>query len=73
MNQSYAVKYKMFWGDSEKMVTIAAKSKFDAYRKADAEVIPAVEGGYAYSLWVSSVTYQNGNYREFNTCEGLPY
>ena len=58
---------------SEKKVYVPAKSKADAYDKATYDVIPFIEGTMPYSTWVESVTYQNGNYREFNTHEGKPY
>lgn len=37
------------------------------------EEIPKREGSNPYSAWVKSVTYNNGNYRTFNTFEGEPY
>ena len=46
-----------------------AGSKAEAYDKVVYEILPEVP----YSAWVSSVTYNNGNYREFNTHEGMPY
>lgn len=52
---------------------VAASSKADAYDKAVYELIPAAEGELPYSAWVVSVTYNNGNYKTFNTFEGNPY
>ena len=68
----YSVKYRMS-GEEPRMIDVIAKSKADAYDKATFEAIPAKEGALPYSAWVYSVTYQNGNYRRFNTCEGLAY
>ena len=69
----YTVKYKMESVDDEKMLDVIAKSKAEAYDKATFESIPEKEGCIPFSSWVYSVTYQNGNYRRFNTCEGLAY
>ena len=69
----YTVKYRMYQWTEEKSISVIAKSKADAYDKAMYEVIPDIEAFSPYSVWVYSVTYQNGNYRRFNTCEGLGY
>ena len=71
---TYCVRYWLdgIWSD-EKKVCVAASSKADAYDKAVFEVIPAKEGKCPFSAWVASVTYQNGNYKEFNTFSGNPY
>lgn len=66
----YRVEYNLM---GRKAVDVIAKSKYEAYDKAVYEVIPKIEGELPYSAWVSSVTYQNGNYRTFNTFEGNPY
>ena len=50
-----------------------ASNKADAYDKAVYELIPEKHGTYPYSAWVYSVTYNNGNQKFFNTCEGLAY
>lgn len=68
----YTVYYRLC-GSGEKFVDVIASSKADAYDKAVYEAIPKKEGELPYSAWVHSVTYQNGNYHRFNTCEGLPY
>ena len=74
MRNMYTVKYKMNGGwDEEKMVSVIANSKADAYDKAVYEVIPEKEKHSPYSAWVYSVTYQNGNYHRFNTSEGNAY
>lgn len=69
----YAVEYKMFSSGNVRRVFVGARSKADAYDKAVYEAIPAKEGEPPYSAWVYSVTYNNGNYRTFNTFEGNPY
>ena len=71
--RAYTVEYKMYAADKVHFVDLLAKDKADAWDKATYEVIPAKEGGRPYSSWVASVTYQNGNYRHFNTFEGNPY
>lgn len=73
-NKVYTVHYKLY-GDAsgEKYICVLAHNKEEAYDKAFFEEIPKLTGEHAYSAWVVSVTYQNGNCRYFNTCEGLPY
>ncbi len=69
----YHVKYKMYNADKVKGIDVIAKNKFEAHSKATYEIFLNVEKAMPYSAWVSSVTYNNGNYREFNTFEGNPY
>ena len=57
-------------GSEEKQIDLLANNKEEAYEKAFYEAIPEREGEMPYSAWVSSVTYQNGNVRYFNTSEG---
>lgn len=71
--KAYAVKYRMHFAGEEKMAYVLATSKAEAYDKATYEEIPQIEGCCPYSSWVYSVTYNNGNYHRFNTCEGLAY
>ena len=71
--KTYYVRYKMHEADSECGIDVIAKNKADAYEKAVFELIPEVEKSTPYSAWVQSVTYNNGNYRMFNTFEGNPY
>ena len=59
--------------ESERSCSVIAGNKAEAYDLAVYEVIPEQFGGYPYSAWVYSVTYQNGNYKVFNTCSGNPY
>lgn len=66
---TYYVKFRMR-GEDVKGVCVAAKNKADAYDRAVFEEIPQTYGELPYSAWVASVTYQNGNSREFNTSEG---
>lgn len=69
----YYVRYRMHSYGREWGVQVLARSKADAYDKAVYEIIPPIEGRLPYSAWVSSVTYNNGNYKKFNTHEGKPY
>ena len=69
----YRVKYTMHQFGEIKGEDVIAKSKAEAYDKAVYKAIPEREKAMPYSAWVSSVTYQNGNYMEFNTHEGKPY
>lgn len=69
----YYVEYKMHSADQVRGICVVANNKADAYDYAVYEEIPSEEGGIPYSAWVVSVTYQNGNYRRFNTFEGNPY
>lgn len=71
--KAYYVRYKMYSADDVHGIQSPAKNKLDAYEKAVYTLIPEKEGSIPYSAWVSSVTYNNGNYREFNTFEGKPY
>lgn len=68
----YTVSYKMHQASKVRKISVPAKSKWEAFDKASFEIIPDKEDGYPYSVWVSSVTYQNGNYKLFNTFEGKP-
>ena len=70
---TYTIEYQLSNFNSVKKICVAAKSKHEAYTKAVFTEIPAKEGEHPYSAWVASVTYQNGNYREFNTFSGNPY
>jgi len=71
--KAYTVEYRLLGFDTVKSIAVLAKNKYDAYDKAVYEVIPEKEGEHPYSAWVASVTYQNGNYKTFNTFEGNPY
>lgn len=71
--KAYTVNYKLDFASETKTISFLANNKEDAYDKAVYEEIPKKEGTHAYSAWVSSVTYNNGNYKRFNTCEGKPY
>ena len=71
--KTYFVEYKMYNADRIHGIQSPAENKIDAYEKAVYDLIPKKEGGIPYSAWVHSVTYNNGNYREFNTFEGNPY
>lgn len=71
---TYFVEYRLdgIWSDV-KGICVASSSKAEAYYKAVFEAIPAKEGRSPWSAWVASVTFQNGNYKTFNTFGGNPY
>lgn len=70
----YTVEYKMHPTDAVQFVDVLARNKENAYDQAYYGDIPFKHNGaYAYSAWVASVTYQNGNCKRFNTFEGKPY
>ena len=71
--KAYYVHYKLWSHDTVHGIQILANNRMDAYEKAVYETIPKLENTVPYSAWVHSVTYQNGNEKLFNTCEGLPY
>lgn len=54
-------------------VCVVASSKAEAWDKAVYEIIPEKEGRHPYGAWVASVTYANGNHKEFRTFCGNPY
>lgn len=70
---AYTVHYKLYDVDEPKWICVIASSKAEAYNTAVYEAIPAKEKTTPYSAWVSSVTYNNGKYKTFNTFEGNPY
>lgn len=72
-NKCYYVKYRLHSADETKGIAVLATDKIAAYDKATYEAIPAREGVHPYSAWVYEVTYNNGNYKRFNTFEGKPY
>lgn len=59
--------------EKPKGIYVPARNKFEAYDIATYEKIPEIEGTIPYSSWVASVTYNNGNYKTFNTGNGLSY
>ena len=70
----YTVEYKMHSADEVRMIDVVATNKGDAWDTAMWIDIPNRHNGeYAYSAWVASVTYQNGNSKRFNTFEGNPF
>lgn len=73
-HNTYYVRYKMYEHAEVKGTQVGASNKAEAYDIAVFESIPANnEGKHPYSAWVSSVTYNNGNWKTFNTHEGKPY
>lgn len=72
--KAYTVHYKLFFPTcNEETIVVLANNKEEAWEKAVFEDIPKVEHVSPYSAWVAGVTYQNGNYRRFNTFAGKPY
>lgn len=70
----YTVEYYRDGGwELPKTICVMARNKADAYDKTVYEEIPKAEGKVPYSAWVSGVTYNNGNYKAFNTSSGNPY
>jgi len=72
--KAYYVRYLVNGTYEEcKGIQVPAHNKAEAYDIATYELIPQKEGRVPYASWVSSVTYNNGNVRYFNTCDGLAY
>jgi hypothetical protein len=73
-NKVYTVSYRLegYWGE-DRHIDVLARNKAEAYDIAVYEMIPEIHSYSPYSAWVSGVTYNNGNYHRFNTCDGLPY
>lgn len=72
--KQYTVAYKMFFPtDKVDEIVVLANNKENAWEKAQFEEIPKKECCPPYSAWVEGVTYNNGNYKRFNTFEGKPY
>ena len=70
---TYTVAYRMYWCDTSRYINVRARNKSEAYMLRKYEAIPRKEDGQAYAVWVESITYDNGNWRMFNTFEGKPY
>jgi len=70
---AYTVEYREDRFGEVKQISFLADNKQNAWCRAVFEEIPNLTGAQPYSAWVASVTYNNGNYREFNTFEGKPY
>lgn len=71
--RAYTVQYEMYQNGPVRQVSLLANNKEDAYDKAVYELIKKAEGELPYAAWVFSVTYNNGNYKLFNTFEGKPW
>lgn len=71
--KTYHVRYRLFQWSEEEGIDVLANNKEEAYDKAVYETIYDKEEWLPYSAWVESVTYNNGNYRTFNTSEGNAY
>ena len=71
---TFHINYRMNEAGRVRFIDVPAKSKKDAYDRAKNELIPAAENGAnAFSVWVVSCTYSNGNYRRFDTTERKPF
>lgn len=69
----YYVKYLLDgWFSEEKGIAVPARSKAEAYDKAQ-EMINEQDGRYPFGAYVYSVTYNNGNHRIFNNTYGDAY
>ena len=73
-NKVYTVEYNLNgpW-DKVRRVDVIARNKAEAYDKAVYEILPEIHSYSPYSAWVASVTYSNGNYRQFGNHEGNAY
>ena len=72
-NKAYTIEYIMNGHDEPQKCFVLAHSKEDAYYKALDEIVKHTNGKYPFGYWVAAVTYNNGNYQEFNTFCGKPY
>ena len=68
-NNVYTVEYRVDQFSEVRHIDVLASNKAEAYDKAVYEVLTEIP----YSAWVSSVAYNNGNTKRFNTFEGNPY
>lgn len=65
----YTVNYMEHDADYRgRSINVIASNKEDAYVEAMNKL-----GWCVYAAWVTSVTYNNGNERQFNTFAGKPY
>lgn len=71
--KAYTVKFKMNMHSEVKTLIAFANNKEEAYDTAVYDMIPDMYKYTPYSAWVAGVSYNNGNYRQFNTFEGMPY
>lgn len=69
----YTIEYRMYESDIIHTIEVLSNNKESAYIEATYSAIPEKEKELAYSVWVTGVTYKNGNYKAFNTFEGNPY
>lgn len=69
--KAYTIRYKEYSVAKPRTTTVLANNKEDAYYKAWDHLFEYL-GSDPYSFWVEGVTYQNGNYKSFNTFEGKP-
>ena len=72
MSKTYTIYYRPYNGSQIKFADVVARNKEQAYYRG-LDKVEEVEGETPYSVWVYAVTYNNGNYKRFNTFEGMPY
>lgn len=72
-NRNYTITFKKYPESEPQNIIVKARTKWEAYDKAMYEVIPEIMAFSPYSAWVSAVCYKNGNFKKFNTFEGMPY
>lgn len=68
----YTVEYLMNEYEEARSIIVEANSKIDAYLKAQ-DIFMDIVPYTPYATWVAGVTYNNGNYKRFNTFAGNPY
>lgn len=74
MNKTYHIKFLLNgWHDDQQGIDVLARNKEEAYDKAVYEVIPQKYGRCPFGAYVASVTYNNGNHRDFNYDYGNAY
>lgn len=70
----YTINYYLHGSyEDPKTICVMGMNKEDAYDRAVYEEIPKIENYSPYSVWVAGVTYNNGNYKAFNTSSGNPF
>ena len=60
---AYTVEYRMHESGNVNKLSFLAKNKDDAYNRAYYTYIPEKHGKKPFNVLVTSVTYQNGNYK----------
>ena len=63
--RTYLVSYRMYKFDTEKSIEVVANSRREAEIKGEFEIIPEIEGEYAYSVWATAYITKSGKVHEF--------